>query len=599
MVPSQLQFSCENSALQKSASMNYWLLVSAVFIAALVGPVYQYVWNNQKVLAFLSTTAWQHAVAWLGLLPVLSNLAYTSFDPLEHSIMSLHSLLYARRVSCRQIVEGYLARIEAINPLVNAVITLSNSSLKLADSLDVALQLDPTEAMGRALFCIPVLLKDNFDTSDMPTTGGSLSLKQAQPARDAKVVTRMRNAGAIILGKTNLHEFALEGLSVSSLGGQTHNPYDLTRTPGGSSGGSGAAVAASFSTFATGSDTVNSIRSPAASNALFGIRPTRGLISRAGIMPLSYTQDTIGPLARTVHDLAIALDVMVGTTIYDPEDNMTVAGIGHQPEGSYASSLNGAALRTIRIGVLTTMFDSAASHETESIARAMRSALASLESHGAVIINITNPLFQSDLILAEHDVQKFEFSTILTEYLQKHNYQRNTFEAIYNSHEFLPICYDEVLGAAATTSIGAAQYVQRLEGHTELRQELLREFVRNHLDIMIYPEQRNFVVPIGSQSQRGRNGILAAVLGLPVVVVPAGFSDATATAPLGVPIGMEILGLPFTEAKLLDIAYSFDLATKIRKPPLIAQIPLNYRVMTSVPEIKPNRSVDEVYMTRS
>src|ERR1700758_3312663 len=156
----------------------------------------------------------------------------------------------------------------------------------------------------KSLSCIPVVLKDNFDTADMPTTAGALTLKGAQPDKDAFAVKKLREAGALILGKTNLQEFASGGISVSSLGGQVLNPYDLSRTPGGSSGGTGAALAANFAVLGTGSDTGQSIRSPASATSLVGVRPTRGLISRAGVIPASLTQDEVGPIARDVKDAA-------------------------------------------------------------------------------------------------------------------------------------------------------------------------------------------------------------------------------------------------------------------------------------------------------
>src|SRR5688572_10406164 len=164
----------------------------------------------------------------------------------------------------------------------------------------------------RPLDCIPVILKDNYDTADMPTTGGSITLAESVPLRDAFVVRKLREAGAVILGKANLTELARGGTTVSSLGGQTRNPYDLTRTPGGSSGGTGAAIAASFAVLGTGSDTGQSIRSPASAQALVGIRPTRGLVSRSGIIPVSTTQDEAGPITRTVEDAARMLDAIAG-----------------------------------------------------------------------------------------------------------------------------------------------------------------------------------------------------------------------------------------------------------------------------------------------
>lgn len=238
------------------------------------------------------------------------------FDVREATIDGIHNALFTGLTTCREVVSAHLARIEAFNPAINAITALNTEALSVADGIDLRISQGNTTG---PLLCIPVLVKDNYDAVPMNTTGSCLALANNKPAEDAPTVKALKESGAVILGKTNLHELALEGLSVSSLGGQTLNPYDQTRTPGGSSGGSGAAVAASFAVFATGTDTVNSLRSPAASNSLFSFRPTRGLISRAGVIPISSTQDAVGAMARTVRDLALAMTVMAGIG-YDPRD---------------------------------------------------------------------------------------------------------------------------------------------------------------------------------------------------------------------------------------------------------------------------------------
>ena len=241
------------------------------------------------------------------------------FDVRESSIDSVHNALFTRMTTCRDVVSAFISRIEEYNPTINAIITLNPKALDIADGMDARV------ASGNAtgsLFCIPILLKDNYDAVGMPTTGGCRDLAHVEPTIDSPVVAAFKSAGALILGKTNLHELALEGLTVSSLGGQTINPYDHSRTPGGSSGGTGAAVASSFSVFGTGTDTVNSLRSPASANNLFSFRPTRGLLSRSGVIPISYTQDAVGCIARSPKDLSVALTVM-STVGYDPADNTT------------------------------------------------------------------------------------------------------------------------------------------------------------------------------------------------------------------------------------------------------------------------------------
>ena len=207
----------------------------------------------------------------------------------EATVAGIHAALAKRAISCRQVVRGYLDRIDAYDdkgPAVNAIIATNPRAMEIAERMD---RESAAGAAIRPLHCVPIILKDNFDTADMPTTGGSLTLAQSLPPDDAFVVKRFRDAGAIIIAKANLTELALTGVTVSSLGGQTRNPYDLTRTPGGSSGGTGAAIAANFGVLGTGSDTGQSIRSPSSANSLVGFRPTRGLISRDGIMPFSAT----------------------------------------------------------------------------------------------------------------------------------------------------------------------------------------------------------------------------------------------------------------------------------------------------------------------
>src|SRR6202140_956782 len=234
----------------------------------------------------------------------------SSFRLMETSIADIHKAMLAGTLTCHNLVQQYLDRIQSYDqqgPAVNSMLYINPVSLEQADAFDQDFR--RTHKL-KPLGCIPIVLKDNFDTADMPTTAGSLMLKGAQPEKDAFAVKRLRDAGAIILGKANLQEFASGGISVSSLGGQVKNPYDLTRTPGGSSGGTATAVASNFATAGTGSDTGGSIRSPASADNLVGLRPTRGLISRAGIVPVSFTQDTIGPITRSVADTAPLADVL-------------------------------------------------------------------------------------------------------------------------------------------------------------------------------------------------------------------------------------------------------------------------------------------------
>ncbi|MEZ5286256.1 MAG: amidase [Vicinamibacterales bacterium] len=290
-------------------------------------------------------------------------------DVVEATIDALQQAMAEGRTTARAIAAAHLARIDAYDkagPGLNAMIARNPRALEDADALDR----ERRERGPRGpLHGIPVVVKDNYETADMPTTGATIALAGFRPGRDAFQVRRLRDAGAVILGKTNLHELAAGIITISSLGGQTRNPYDPARTPGGSSGGTAAAVAASFALGGMASDTCGSIRIPAANNNLFGLRGTRGLSSRTGIIPLSHTQDIGGPLARTVADLALLLDVTVGE---DPADDSTAQGAA-RPAGGFREALSDTALSGVRIGVLGNLMGSAP--EDEEVSRIVRAAL--------------------------------------------------------------------------------------------------------------------------------------------------------------------------------------------------------------------------------
>jgi Asp-tRNA(Asn)/Glu-tRNA(Gln) amidotransferase A subunit family amidase len=522
-----------------------------------------------------------------GLLSLASTVA--AYDPREATIASTHHDLYTGLVTCREVVESFLARIEALNNHTNAILALNPYALSDADACDAALTSSNT-TFG-PLFGIPILLKDNFDTSFMPTTGANADMAQSQPTIDAPAVKAFKKAGAIILGKTNLHELALEGISVSSLGGQTINPYDSSRTPGGSSGGTGAAIAASFSVFGTGTDTVNSLRSPASANSLWSLRPTRGLVSRAGIIPISYTQDVIGPIARCVEDVATAITVMAGIG-YDADDNATASVPAGIQGTDYAASLTTGSLKGLRFGLLEGFFNRTASKETTPVNDAMRKHVAKLRAAGATIVSINETIYNASAILAASDVQRYEYREELTKYLRKPTLSGthpDSTNELYASDKFLvlPSGYEYVT-TSLVSSTSNATYNSTLAGIQDLSLALEKTFATNDLDAIIYPEQKNLVVKIGSPSQSGRNGILAALTGTPVVTVPVGFSPATATAPDGVPIGMEILGRQWTEEKLLQIAYQIQQLGRMRKTPSWAKQQVAVRAYQRVPSVTPN-----------
>jgi amidase len=327
-----------------------------------------------------------------------------------------------------------------------------------------------------------------------------------------------------------MQEFARGGMSISSLGGQVRNPCDLDRTPGGSSGGTGAAIAANFAVVGTGSDTGQSVRSPASANSLVGIRPTRGLVSRAGVIPNSLTQDEVGPITRTVTDAALLLDVMAG---YDPADPITAFGNGHIPT-TYARLLSTEALKGARIGVMTNLFGTAERH-TE-VNTVMESVVARMMGLGATIVPFDLPDY--DALAPVVSTSLFEPRTVIDRYFAalgpnapikdfaelvaaKTSVVQKTFEAEY----------------ALVDGMNSPTYKDRTLNRDKLRLAVAKKIADLNLDAILYPLQKILVAPLTAEDQLERNGTLSNGTGFPAVTFPGGFSAPTASAPLGVPVG--------------------------------------------------------------
>lgn len=485
-----------------------------------------------------------------------------AFNMMEAGIAGIHAAMQAKKISCRELVEFYLQRIEAYDqkgPALNAVILVNPRALDEADRLDAALR--ETGKLTGPLHGIPALVKDNFDTFDMPTTAGSLSLAGFIPEDDAFVTARLRKAGAIILAKTNLHEFAIWGETVSSLLGQTLNPYDLTRTPGGSSGGTGAGIAANFGVIGLGTDTINSIRSPASANSLVGVRPTIGLVSRDGIVPYSLTQDTAGPICRTVEDAARTLEVIAG---YDRADPETAWGVGMAPP-SGAAFLKKDGMRGRRIGILESFFGKEEKHAP--VNRVILDAIQVFSQNGAETVPVTEPI-DSARLTAEVSVHLDDLKDHLNGYLRAlpPDAPVHSLEEIMASGKYHPGIKANMETALAL-STGSAEYRKKLLLRTETRTRVMKLMADYRLDALVYPHQQQLVCKAG-ESQQQRNGVLCSVTGFPSIAVPAGFSAPEPDAPLGVPVGMEIIGRPWSEPALLEIAYGFEQASRFRKAPL-------------------------------
>ena len=481
------------------------------------------------------------------------------FQVEEATIAAVQAAYQSGATTATHLVQAYLDRIrayDAAGPKLNVVICLNPTALAEAAALDEHLR--KSGSFVGPLHGIPVLLKDNVNTNGMPTTSGSLSLAGYIPASDATVTQNLRAAGALILAKVNLHELAIWGETISSIRGQTLNPYDLTRTPGGSSGGTGAGLAANFAVLGIGTDTVNSIRSPASANSIVGIRPTLGLISRAGVIPNSHTQDAVGPLARTVTDVVKMLDVLVG---YDPLDPATARSMGNA-EKDYSKYLKANGVEGKRIGVLRSFFGNAPVHA--EVTTVTNTALDDLKKLGATVIDLNTPDLDSGKISTDISVHQYELKPALNLYLGASNAPVKSLEEIISSGKFHPNIEDNIRKAQRLELDDG--YRLRLQKRAELQQRLTKIMADERLDAIVFPHQKRLVVPVG-ETQVERNGALGSVTGFPSIIIPGGFSSPTPTAALGIPVGIEFLGRPWSESVLIEIGYGYEQATQHRRPP--------------------------------
>ena len=475
------------------------------------------------------------------------------FDGFEKSIPELQGAMERGEVTSVELVRQYLARIEAFDrrgPTLNSMLTVNPRALDHAAALDR----ERSEGHVRGpLHGIPVILKDNYDTFDMPTSAGSVALAGHVPKKDGFQVARLREAGAVFIGKANMHELAYGLTTVSSLGGQTLNPYDPSRAPGGSSGGTGAAIAAEFAAIGMGSDTCGSIRIPAAYNNLFGLRVTQGLSSRKGIVPLALTQDVGGPIARSVVDLALVLDATVGP---DPEDPQTAVSEGRIPE-SYTAFLREDALEGVRLGMARPLLleDGPTSAVTEAVLRAA----SLMQSHGATLVELEMPGLD-ELLQGAGGVINMEMRFNLRDYLaDADDVSVKTLGDIIETGQYHKIL-TERLRAANQAVEGSENHRKAIEHRSVVRRTLLAVMEDNELDAIVYPSVRNEPARIGD-AQPGNSCMLAAASGLPAFGLPAGFTED------GLPVGIELLGRPFGEPELIAMGFAYEHKTSPRKSP--------------------------------
>jgi Asp-tRNA(Asn)/Glu-tRNA(Gln) amidotransferase A subunit family amidase len=475
------------------------------------------------------------------------------FDVVEKTIFDLQNAMREGRVTSRQIVEQYLARIKAYDqdgPRLNAFTVVNPRALEIADALDAERR---SGKVRGPLHGVPVAIKDNYATADMPTTGSSLALAGFQTGRDAFMVKKLRDAGAVIIGKTNLHELAYGITTVGSLTGQTRNPYDPMRNPGGSSGGTGAAVAANLATAGMGSDTCGSIRNPSAQNNLFGLRGTSGLSSRDGIIPLSHTQDIGGPLARTVSDLIVMLDATVG---FDPSDPITRSSQGRIPP-TYLTGTGDSSMRGMRVGIVRALFGTAP--EDAEVANIIEAAIGRLRDIGVDAFDITIPGYQD--AMQDTSVINAEFKFDLLDFFAAFpNAPVRSLDDIITRGLYHTAIDGVIRRANEVRSRESDAYRASLAKREAARTLILESMQQQKLNALAYPTLRRKPALIG-EGQGGSNCQLSATTGLPAMSIPAGFSDD------GLPVGMELLGGAFSEPLLLRIAYAYEKAVQPRRPP--------------------------------
>jgi Asp-tRNA(Asn)/Glu-tRNA(Gln) amidotransferase A subunit family amidase len=487
-----------------------------------------------------------------------------SFNVIETTIEQVHAAYQSGELTCRQLVEMYLGRIEAYDkkgPAINAIISVNSDALKDADRLDAAFN---SSGLIGPLHGIPIIIKDQADATGMPTTLGSILFKDYFPDRDAFVVDKLKKAGAIILAKATLGELG-GGDTHGSLFGSTKNPYDLERTAGGSSGGSGASVSANFCTVAVGQEGFASIRRPSTWNSVAGMRPTAGLVSRSGVYAgWPSVNGSLGPMARTVTDLAKLLDVMIG---YDPDDPITARGVGHIPQ-RFTSFLDKEGLHGKRIGILRESMGYDANPGSEDfikVSEVFDKAVADLKAAGAEIIDpITIPELKAILAKRATNSNDEEESFMLWLNRSKNPPYRFRSDAM-SKPEFQKVqkrSRDRWLKTA--NDQGHYEYLKARE---DLMTRLLQVMADKNLDAIVHKavEHQPTLIKDGLNppfvDQKGAPHINTFLVYVPSIVVPAGYTRDR------LPAGITFLGRPYDDGNMIKFAYAYEQATRHRIPP--------------------------------
>ncbi|WP_106769302.1 amidase family protein [Paenibacillus faecalis] len=500
----------------------------------------------------------------------------TTFDPFEKSVDEIANALNTNEITSEELVNYYLKRIEAFDqqgPTINSIITINSNALETAKALDAERK---AKGPRSQLHGIPFVVKDNFDVVGMPTTAGSVALKDAYPTKNSFTVQKLIDAGAIVIAKTNMSELAASygRLGYSSMGGLTINPYNLNRDASGSSSGSAAAVAANFAVFGLGTDTSGSVRGPANVTGLVGIRPTMGLTSRSGVVPSSLSLDVTGPMARSVKDASIVLSAMAGT---DKEDKATKYANNHVQ--NYAEALDASALKQARIGVAVDFFGDNA--EVDAITK---QAIAKMQSMGTAVVPVTfseqTQYLWTPILGPIGDAEfKKQFEQYLStlpfgvpKTLQKVIEISESPEVLNSETPVNPARLDGLKTALAQAdTLYSKEYKDIINKEVPAtRNEVATIMKNNDLDAIVFPTMscpasnrydKEDPTYVCTAYDTYAASYVASATGFPEVTVPAGTAEA------GVPVGISFLGTPYTEQKLLDLAYSFEQATKARTIP--------------------------------
>ena len=501
-----------------------------------------------------------------------------NIDLIELTIAKAHQAYSNGDYTCKDLVQAYLARIEAIDkngPTLGAILALSSTALQEADALDKHYQ--TTKEHTGPLHGIPVLLKDQAETAGLVTTYGSIVAKDNIPSSDATVVRKLKAAGAIVLAKTSMPDFACGFVSTSSIPPHlTKNPYALERDPGGSSAGTGAAIAANLGLIGLGEDTGGSIRVPASFCGLVGLRPTPGLISRKGLSPLVVPQDTPGPMCRTVTDAALMLDAMVG---YDEGDPYTATAVlTKRPHGgSYAGSLRVETIKQARLGILRKQgFGEDSDPECAVVNKVINNALEILQKAGTQVVDIEIPDLAATLAYTStyFSRSRHDLDTFLAE---KPHLSPNTISAIHAAglhHPTLDLI--DNIAASPPHPHHDPEYHKRMEARDMFQKTLIGLYATHAIDALVFPDVR-IAAPTHADLLAQRwsclefpvNTILASHAWMPAISVPAGVTDRgeREEEEEKLPVGIEFVGLPYQEQKLLQLAFGVEELVMGRRTP--------------------------------